>query len=78
MSDGQDTLAQKLDSEARQLYSHVTPAYAFVFRHMSRKGLRLEAPDLLLEFSNGVPLGRGLFSKTESRLGTVLNTIDRS
>jgi hypothetical protein len=62
MSDYQ--LLQKLQSEARQKYARVVPAFAYVFQHNNENGLRLEAPDIVLEFSNGVPLGRdprGLF-----------------
>ena len=50
-------LLQRLQSEARNDYANVTPAFAYVICH--HEGLRLEAPDLALEFSNGIPLGRG-------------------
>jgi hypothetical protein len=51
-------LLQRLQSEARNDYANVTPAFAYVISQ-HHKGLRLEAPDLALEFSNGIPLGRG-------------------
>jgi hypothetical protein len=56
-------LLKKLQSTARQDYANVTPSFAYVYTHNQENGIRLEAPDIVLEFSNGVPLGRGLFSK---------------
>lgn len=58
------SLLQELDIEARKDYTKLTPAFAYVFKHNGQNGLRLEAPDIVLEYSNGVPLGRdprGLF-----------------
>ena len=59
MSDGDHSLIQQLESDARKLYDNVTPAFALVFNHHNQKGLRLECPDIVLEYSNGVPFGRG-------------------
>jgi hypothetical protein len=55
---GDNQLLRDLDIEARKYYDNVTPAFAYVFEHNGQKGLRLEAPDVVLEYSNGVPLGR--------------------
>ena len=49
------SLVQELQSAARHDYANVTPAFAYI-----NQGLRLEAPDLALEFSNGISFGRGL------------------
>ena len=75
MSDNQ--LLKDLEVQARKEYETLTPAFAYVFQHHAENGLRLEAPDILLEYSNGVPFGRGLFSKP-STLGTTANLIGRS
>lgn len=56
-------LVKQLQSEARNEYANVTPAFAYVYNHNQQKGIRLEAPDIVVEFWNGVSLGRGLFSK---------------
>jgi len=52
------SLLKKLQSEARLQYDQVVPAFAYVFKHNNENGLRLEAPDIVLEYSNGVPFGR--------------------
>jgi len=56
MSDNQ--LLRELDVAARKAYDKIVPAYAYVYQHNNENGLRLEAPDILFEYSNGVPLGR--------------------
>jgi hypothetical protein len=61
-------LLKSLQATARQDYANVTAGFAYNYtgRHNNENGIRLEAPDIGLEFSNGVPLGRGLFSKPSS------------
>jgi hypothetical protein len=61
----QNQLLKSLQATAGQDYANVTPGFAYIYTdwHNIEHGIRLEAPDIGLEFSNGVPLGRGLFSK---------------
>lgn len=62
MSDDRDhSLIQQLEADARELYNsdNDTPAFAFVYNHNNQKGLQLKAPDIVLEYTNGVLIGRG-------------------
>lgn len=72
-------LLKSLQAAATKDYTSVTPGFAYVYTHNGQNGIRLEAPDLVLEFSNGVPIGRGLFSKPSISNYTQLTyLIDRS
>jgi hypothetical protein len=52
------TLIKELEGEARKKYTNVTPAFAYVYSHNNQTGIRVEAPDIVKEFTDGVPLGR--------------------
>ena len=52
------SLTSKLQSEAAAKFKHQTPAFAYTFTHNGIKGLRLEAPDIVKEYTDGVALGR--------------------
>jgi hypothetical protein len=52
------SLLSDLQSAALKVFTRATPAYAYVFKHHNQTGIRVEAPDIVKEFSDGVPLGR--------------------
>jgi hypothetical protein len=52
------TLTSDLQSQASKAFPLVTPGFAYTYVHHGVKGLRLEAPDIVQEYTDGVPLGR--------------------
>ena len=57
------TLLRELELDAREHYNLATPAYAYMLEVHGDKEVRIEAPDIMCEFTRTVSLGRGLFPK---------------
>ena len=53
------TLTSELQSKASAKFPLVTPGFVYTYTHDDVKGIRLEAPDIMKEYTDGVLLGRG-------------------
>ena len=61
------TLLHELELDARKHYNFVTPAYAHILEAHGDKEVRIEAPDIMQEFTRTISLGRGLFPSFKAR-----------
>jgi len=52
------TLTSELQSQASKDYPLVTPGFAYTYMHHAERGLRVECPDIVMEYTDCVPLGR--------------------
>jgi len=52
------TLTSELQSQASKDFPLVTPAFVYVFTHNGIQGIRVEAPEIMKEYTDGVLLGR--------------------